>query len=197
MSDQSGFLKHHEHPHKQRCGCSWRLYIICLSITDWREEMSAYQLKIIALVCMTMDHIGAFGFEIPIVGRYYSFFRSIGRTAAPIFLFLLVESIRHTKSKIHFMCRLYIAGVSAGLFYTLFNLLFGSKVGFHTYSNTLFTFMYVALFVQFIETVVLTLRTQDLNHCKRLACLFVFATLPSLMYSCFIQFVSNNMSAEY
>lgn len=159
--------------------------------------MSAYQLKIIALICMTIDHIGAYGFEIPIIGQYYSFFRSIGRLAAPIFLFVLCESIRHTKSKKHFLLRLYLTGVAVGIFFTIFNLLFGSQVGYYTYSNTLFTFMYVVLFVQCLETAKLTVRKRDLHHCKNLAFLLLLLTLPSLMYSLSIQCVSTNMPSEY
>ena len=38
--------------------------------TGGGRGLTAFQLKVIALVCMTLDHIAAFGFEIPGVARF-------------------------------------------------------------------------------------------------------------------------------
>jgi len=64
--------------------------------------MNAFALKIIALVTMIIDHIGVvfpetFGFE----------FRVIGRVAFPIYVFLIAEGFRHTKSPGKFLARLF------------------------------------------------------------------------------------------
>ena len=39
----------------------------------------------------------------------------IGRIAAPLFLFILVQSIRHTRNRTNFLKRLYLAGAVIGL----------------------------------------------------------------------------------
>lgn len=50
------------------------------------------QLKIIALICMTVDHIGF------ILLPQFLFLRIIGRLAFPIFAYMIAEGCRHTKS---------------------------------------------------------------------------------------------------
>lgn len=68
------------------------------------KGLNATQLKIIALLCMTVDHIGEFGeaaWGIPF------WFRIIGRIAAPIFVFLVAQGVRKTRSPLRYMLRLY------------------------------------------------------------------------------------------
>ena len=50
------------------------------------------QLKILALVTMTVDHIGAYLFP------YLMWLRIIGRLAFPIFAYMIAEGCRHTRS---------------------------------------------------------------------------------------------------
>ena len=95
------------------------------------EGLNAFQIKIIACFCMTIDHIGAFG------NQYYAILRIIGRAAAPLFLFILVQSIRYTKNRTNLLKRLYFAGVLVGLADTTFNAL--NIFGIHDFGNILFT----------------------------------------------------------
>lgn len=71
---------------------------------------NARRLKLAAAVLMTLDHIGLwcnlFGLRqlgLPL--------RVAGRIAAPLFLFLLTESLRHTRSRGRLLLRLWLAGV--------------------------------------------------------------------------------------
>ena len=116
-----------------------------------KKGLTGYQIKIIALICMTIDHIGAFAFEIPIVSEYYSQFRIIGRIAAPLFLYIITESIRHTKNRACYILRLYIAAVLVGLFTTITNHLLGGVFGIFIPGNILFTFFYTALYINMLE----------------------------------------------
>ena len=116
-----------------------------------RKGLTTSQIKWIALFFMTLDHLAAYGFEIPLFGRYYNHLRMVGRIAAPLFLFALVQGLRHTRSKPRFILRLYLAGMGAGLFVTVTVLLFGDIVGIITPGNIMFTFFYVALYVWAIE----------------------------------------------
>ncbi|MCL1787388.1 MAG: conjugal transfer protein TraX [Defluviitaleaceae bacterium] len=64
--------------------------------------MNAFTLKIIALTAMILDHMGVvfpqvFGLE----------FRVIGRLAFPLYVFLIAEGFRHTKSPGKFLARLF------------------------------------------------------------------------------------------
>ena len=64
--------------------------------------MTVTALKIIALITMTIDHIGEFILGIPV------WFRWIGRISAPIFMFCLAEAIHHTKNLRKYILRLYL-----------------------------------------------------------------------------------------
>lgn len=71
--------------------------------------MNSFQLKIIALVLMTFDHIA---YMLGSVIDVPDWFHLIGRLSAPIFLFMCANGYRYTHNKLAYMRRLYI---SAGL----------------------------------------------------------------------------------
>ena len=71
---------------------------------------NARRLKLAAAVLMTLDHVGLWcnllglrQLGLPL--------RAAGRIAAPLFLFLLTESLRHTRSRKRLLLRLWLAGV--------------------------------------------------------------------------------------
>ncbi len=76
---------------------------------------SATWIKGFALLCMTIDHIGALGFDTPGITGHQDTLRLIGRMAAPLFLYFVVESARHTKNRKRYLLRLYLAAVCTGL----------------------------------------------------------------------------------
>lgn len=75
--------------------------------------LSAATLKWIALLSMTIDHIGVwfnlFGYQ-----KIGTPLRCIGRLAAPIFLLLITDSARYTKSRPKLMRRLYSCAILHG-----------------------------------------------------------------------------------
>jgi len=74
--------------------------------------MSAFALKIIALVAMIIDHIGA------VFPEYAPFeFRLIGRLTFPIFVYLIAEGFRHTRSPKKFLVRLLAFAIISEPFY--------------------------------------------------------------------------------
>lgn len=126
-----------------------------------KQGLSSFQIKVIALVCMTLDHLAAFGFDIPIFEQYYTLLRTIGRIAAPLFLFILVQGAQNTRNRKRFILRLYLAGMGCGLFVTATNFFFGETVGFFTPGNILFTFFYVVLYIELIEKLCNKIRCQS------------------------------------
>ncbi len=104
------------------------------------QGLTAFQIKIVALVFMTLDHLASFGFEITVVAKYSLILWTVGRVAAPLFLFILIQSIQHTKSKTRFLLRLYVAGVCIGLLDTAVNFFAGEILGYRTPENIIFTF---------------------------------------------------------
>ena len=62
--------------------------------------MTGFQLKLLAMLAMTADHIGAVFFpEIPLL-------RWIGRVAMPVLCFFIGEGLRHTRSPQRYLLRL-------------------------------------------------------------------------------------------
>lgn len=101
--------------------------------------MTAFTLKIIALTTMIIDHIGVafpefFGFE----SGGTNIFRVIGRVAFPVFVYLVAEGFRHTKSPAKFLVRL---GVFAIISEPVFDLFFGNGISFLQNTNIFYTLL--------------------------------------------------------
>jgi hypothetical protein len=64
--------------------------------------MNSAQLKILACLCMLIDHIGA------VLYPDMRILRIIGRLAFPIFVFLIAEGYRRTKDLSDYMGRLMV-----------------------------------------------------------------------------------------
>lgn len=74
--------------------------------------MSSLMLKIIACIAMLLDHIGYFwGIDI---------LRIIGRIAFPIFVYLIYNGYRHTRSKLRYALRLAIFAIATQIPFNLF-----------------------------------------------------------------------------
>lgn len=71
------------------------------------KKLNAFQLKVIAVVLMLVDHAAEFAHPVLSDAVYYPM-RYIGRLVFPIFLFLLVESFFKTSSRERYVKRLWI-----------------------------------------------------------------------------------------
>lgn len=71
-------------------------------------RLTAAQLKWLALITMVIDHTAYF-FSLPVWLRW------IGRLAAPIFLFLVVEGFCHTHNLKKYLLRMYAVAASMGI----------------------------------------------------------------------------------
>lgn len=96
-------------------------------------------LKIIAVISMLLDHIGAFIFPSQI------WFRIIGRIAFPIFAFFIAEGLKHTRSRKRYVLALLICGVVSQIPYSI---LFSSWK-----FNIIFTFLYAILLIYLLENI--------------------------------------------
>lgn len=70
-----------------------------------KKFLSNFDLKILAIITMTIDHIGA------IMYPNIDIFRIIGRISFPIFAFLLAEGFNHTSNKLKYFLRLFLFAI--------------------------------------------------------------------------------------
>ena len=76
---------------------------------------SSFVLKLVAFLTMTIDHIGVMAMTYYMYGTWVDIFRIIGRIAMPLFCFMIVEGVIHTKHFGKYALRL---GILAGLIST-------------------------------------------------------------------------------
>lgn len=91
--------------------------------------LDATALKLIAVLFMTIDHVGAFcGSFAWVAGHMYPL-RLVGRIAAPVFLFFVAEGLRHTRDKRLYLKRMYLASLCFGLLNAFLGALLGCRFG--------------------------------------------------------------------
>lgn len=120
-----------------------------------KKRLSGSTLKLIAMITMLIDHVGAVvvwrmmleraaanGMVGMIIGdelyQFYRLLRDIGRIAFPIYCFLLVEGFQRTSNKARYACRL---GIFALLSEIPFDLALGSSFFELEYQNVFFTLL--------------------------------------------------------
>lgn len=121
-------------------------------MTNFKNGLSGSTLKIIAMISMLIDHIGAILIA-PLLEQtelssnllevvYYSM-RTIGRIAFPIFCFLIVEGFLHTKDIKKYALRLLLFSFISEIF---FDLALTKTLCYLAYQNVFFT-LFIGLIV--------------------------------------------------
>ena len=77
-----------------------------------RLSLSGFQLKYIALITMVFDHIHYF---FDYTGEIPIWFAMIGRLAAPLFLFSVIEGFIHTRNRKKYFLKIYALAILMGL----------------------------------------------------------------------------------
>lgn len=107
-------------------------------------------IKIIAILTMTLDHIGyaihqfVFNSDLIMMGKI---FRYIGRLSMPLFAFLIVEGLMHTKDKLNYFLRITIMATLIAISFVLV----GHFSGYVILDNIFVTFMMAILTVILFE----------------------------------------------
>ena len=78
-------------------------------------SLDGNMLKIIAAVCMLIDHIGVRIFPEAII------LRIIGRMSFPIFAFMIAEGCRYTKNKLRYFLSVFLLGAACQIVYYLYD----------------------------------------------------------------------------
>ena len=106
-----------------------------------KKCLSNFDLKLIAIITMTIDHIGVvFGTV------FYNFLRAVGRLSFPIFAFLLTEGYVHTKSFSKYFLRLLVLALISEVIYDY--VFFGSFI--YIGANNIFFTLALGLLTLFL-----------------------------------------------
>ena len=108
--------------------------------------LSGSSLKVIAIVSMTIDHLGLYmlgGEDAAGTSATYHLMRMAGRLAFPIFAFLLVEGYVHTRDIRKYMLNLFVAAVISDIPWML--------LGGYDSHNVMFTLLLGLMAVSFID----------------------------------------------
>ena len=136
-------------------------------ITHKKISLSGSTIKIIAAAAMFIDHFAAVflsrlilsgRIEVlnPVLERAYVYMRAIGRLAFPLFVFLLIEGVLHTRSKKKYLGRMILFAVISEIPFDLafninrYNVQKGRILEF-SYQNVFFTLSIGLLTVIIIE----------------------------------------------
>lgn len=112
--------------------------------------LNSGHLKIIAAIIMALDHFAAAFFTfIPL--EIYTLIRSIGRAAAPLFLFLVSEALKHTSDKKKYLFRMYFFNIIYALSFIPYSYLIGfSSMNAPSILLTYFFTIILVLIIDFI-----------------------------------------------
>lgn len=136
---------------------------LCDAPESLRKGLNSYQVKFSALFFMTLDHIAVYLTAIPAINASNELIRIVGRMAAPLFLYVLAQGLHHTKSKIRFALRLYLASLAMSLLNMVISYIPFSQSHAAPKDNIFSTFFYVALYVLLIEKIILAGRERHLQ----------------------------------
>ena len=112
--------------------------------------MNSFQLKVIALLFMTFDHIAYMLGEIIEVPFW---FHLIGRLSAPIFIFMCANGYRYTHNKIAYMKRLYLWAALMNVGNYIANTYFAHPKGAMVINAIFSTMFFIVYYLYALETI--------------------------------------------
>lgn len=119
--------------------------------------LSSFWLKILAILFMTLDHVGIF-LQMQYLPKISTLevanvFRIFGRLSLPLFIFLIVEGVLHTKNIRRYILRLGIIASAISIIFILFEYtnLFPNAAPIYRHGNIFIDLILTALAVYFIK----------------------------------------------
>lgn len=120
-----------------------------------KKGLNAGNLKMIALFCMVIDHIGV-AILYPLAKNQesmlllYFVFRLIGRVAFPLYAFFITEGFFHTRNKLKYALRLLLLAVISEV---PFDMVLDHKLLCTQYQNVFFTLLFGLLTIWALDAI--------------------------------------------
>lgn len=170
-----------------------------------KKNLTNFDLKLIAIITMTIDHIGA------IIYNDIDIFRIIGRISFPLFAFLLVEGFKNSSNRLKYFLRLIIfAFITQPIYDYAFksntlNILFTFSLGFilmmiigfskkiiDKYNKGLESYLYKTVFYSlfYILFLILAIFLNVDYTVLGITTIFIFYLSPNILLSFILYFLS-------
>lgn len=170
-----------------------------------KKNLTNFDLKLIAIITMAIDHIGA------IIYNDIDIFRIIGRISFPLFAFLLVEGFKNSSNRLKYFLRLIIfAFITQPIYDYAFksntlNILFTFSLGFllmmiiefskkiiDKYNKGLESYLYKTVFYSlfYILFSILAIFLNVDYTVLGITTIFIFYLSPNILLSCILYFLS-------
>ena len=117
--------------------------------------ISSNVLKIIAVILMLIDHIAEYMYPYISPGIYY-LFRSLGRMAMPIFVYMLVQGFFYTKNLKKYIFRIFVLALITQLLIFILGFINQEyyeryKIGINGYFTVVFSYALSLIFIAIID----------------------------------------------
>lgn len=116
-----------------------------------KKGLNGFQIKLIALFFMTLDHIYA---NFSVVADIPILFTILGRIAAPLFIFMVTQGMRHTRSREKYLLRLWVGSVGMNVGNNVLNSLFPRSDGAVLFANIFSTMFVICLLIYGCEKII-------------------------------------------
>lgn len=121
--------------------------------------MTSFILKIIAMITMTIDHLGNSIF------KHTTFMNVIGRIAFPIFAFQLTEGYAHTKNLKKYFLRLFLFALISQIPFMLFTSLFSKDLTLNIFFTLFFGLLAIFIYDKICSCSFCFSKVEKLNFC--------------------------------
>ena len=110
--------------------------------------MNTFTLKVIALILMTLDHIGLYFPNLP----FAFILRCLGRGAYPLFLFCMAWGYHYTKYRGRYLLRLYLMNLFMTILGLFIHTRLPAQIAFANH-NIFLPLFFIGLFISILELV--------------------------------------------
>ena len=148
------------------------------------KGINSFQLKCWGLIFMTADHIGQYICNTININPL----RIIGRIAAPLFLYVTVNSISHTRNKLKYALRLYLAHILICLMTLLLTTVGKNQFGNNNQFSILATFVYVVILVCIVEKIIKSPKKITINNFLLFLLAIAIIIIPTVILFLFSRF---------
>lgn len=152
-----------------------------------KNGLNGFQLKILALIFMTFDHIAYMFSDIIHVPAW---FHIVGRLSAPLFIFMVAQGMWHTRNRLKYMMRLYLASVAMAMMNQVANLYFPMPNGGLIINNIFATMFLITFFIYVGENMVIAFKNKSFK--KGLGFLFMLP-VPFIISFILLFIISSQM----